>query len=126
MAQQRTGLEGGAAEQLRRGCAHRGQGRRIVEIAARLKIPCTEIAQDEREPADPARIDAALAADRSITHVALVHCETTTGMLNPAEAVGKVVREHPPRDGTLVGVEFLILRDNGRDRIRAWVAAQGH
>jgi CheY-like chemotaxis protein len=41
-------------------------------------------------------------------------------------AVGKVVREHPPQDGKLVGVEFLILRDNGRDRIRAWVAAQGH
>ena len=41
-------------------------------------------------------------------------------------AVGKVVREHPPKDGKLVGVEFLILRDNGRDRIRAWIAAQGH
>jgi 2-aminoethylphosphonate-pyruvate transaminase len=69
-------------------------GKRIIEIAARLKIPYTEIAQDEREPADPARIDAALAADPSITHVALVHCETTTGMLNPAEAVGKVARRH--------------------------------
>jgi CheY-like chemotaxis protein len=41
-------------------------------------------------------------------------------------AVGKVVREHPWSDGRQVGVEFLILRDNGRDRIRAWVAAQGH
>ena len=41
-------------------------------------------------------------------------------------AVGKVVREHPWGDGLQVGVEFLILRDNGRDRIRAWVAAQGH
>jgi CheY-like chemotaxis protein len=41
-------------------------------------------------------------------------------------AVGKVVREHPWSDGKQVGVEFLILRDDGRDRIRAWVAAQGH
>ena len=68
-------------------------GKRIVEIAARLKIPCTEIAQNEREPADPERIDAALSADPAITHVALVHCETTTGMLNPAAAVGKIARE---------------------------------
>jgi 2-aminoethylphosphonate-pyruvate transaminase len=69
-------------------------GKRIVDIAERLKIPCTAIVQDEREPADPAKIDEALGADRSITHVALVHCETTTGMLNPAASVGEIVRKH--------------------------------
>lgn len=69
-------------------------GRRIVEIAGRLKIPCTELATDECQPADPHSVDHALAADPSITHVALVHCETTTGMMNPAAAVGQVVRRH--------------------------------
>lgn len=69
-------------------------GKRIVEIANRLKIACTEIAQDEREPADLARIEAALASDSAITHVALVHCETTTGMLNPAAEAGALVRRH--------------------------------
>jgi len=39
--------------------------------------------------------------------------------------VGKIVREHPWGDGLQVGVEFLILRDSGRDRIRSWVAAAG-
>ena len=68
-------------------------GKRIVEIANRLRIPCTEIAQDEREPASVERIRAALSADPSITHLALVHCETTTGMLNPAAAVGKLAKE---------------------------------
>jgi len=40
-------------------------------------------------------------------------------------AVGKIVREHPWGDGRQVGIEFLILRDSGRDRIRSWVAAAG-
>lgn len=66
-------------------------GARIVAIARRLKIPCVEVALDERQPADPRQIDTALSADPSITHVALVHCETTTGMLNPAAEVGAVV-----------------------------------
>jgi CheY-like chemotaxis protein len=38
-------------------------------------------------------------------------------------AVGKAVREHPWGEGTQVGVEFLILRGDGRDRIRSYVAA---
>ena len=37
-------------------------------------------------------------------------------------AVGKAVREHPWGDGRQIGVEFLILRDAARDRIRAYVA----
>jgi CheY-like chemotaxis protein len=37
-------------------------------------------------------------------------------------AVGKAVREHPWGDGKQIGVEFLILRDAARDRIRAYVA----
>jgi CheY-like chemotaxis protein len=39
-------------------------------------------------------------------------------------AVGKAVREHPWRDGKQIGVEFLILRDAARDRIRAYVATR--
>jgi 2-aminoethylphosphonate-pyruvate transaminase len=69
-------------------------GKRMREIAQRLHIACTEIALTETEPIDPAAIDAALAADTPITHVAVVHCETTTGMLNPAEAIGEVVHRH--------------------------------
>ena len=37
-------------------------------------------------------------------------------------AVGKAVREHPWGEGKQIGVEFLILRDAARDRIRAYVA----
>lgn len=69
-------------------------GKRIVQIAERLRIPCVGLHHPEVEPADPVRIDAALAADPTISHVAVVHCETTTGMLNPVEAIGGVVKRH--------------------------------
>lgn len=69
-------------------------GRRIAEIARRLKIDLQEIKLPETEPADPELVHRALAADARITHVAVVHCETTTGMLNPAEEIGRVVRDH--------------------------------
>jgi 2-aminoethylphosphonate-pyruvate transaminase len=49
------------------------------------------LAHGEQEPADPARIDAALSADASITHVAQVHCETGTGILNPLPEIAAVV-----------------------------------
>ena len=55
-------------------------GRRMLEIADRLGISRVELAGGELEPVDPARVDEALAADPGITHVALVHCETTTGV----------------------------------------------
>jgi 2-aminoethylphosphonate-pyruvate transaminase len=45
----------------------------------------------EDVPPDPARLDALLGADPAITHVAIVHCETTSGILNPLEAVAEVV-----------------------------------
>ncbi|KAA3632672.1 MAG: 2-aminoethylphosphonate--pyruvate transaminase [Proteobacteria bacterium] len=48
----------------------------------------------ENEPVDAARVDAALGADPSITHVAVVHCETTTGILNPLERISDVVASH--------------------------------
>ncbi|MCA9103216.1 MAG: 2-aminoethylphosphonate--pyruvate transaminase [Planctomycetales bacterium] len=69
-------------------------GARIVQIAERLGIACREIAQPEVERADLERVEAALRSDTAITHVALVHCETTTGMLNPAGDVGRLAREY--------------------------------
>jgi 2-aminoethylphosphonate-pyruvate transaminase len=44
----------------------------------------------EDTPVDPAALDAALAADAAITHVVVVHCETTSGVLNPVEEIAAV------------------------------------
>ncbi len=68
-------------------------GQRIGQIARCLKIPLHELSYSETEPPDLDQIRAALVDDDAITHVAMVHCETTTGMLNPAAEVGKIVAE---------------------------------
>ncbi|MEI8164467.1 MAG: 2-aminoethylphosphonate--pyruvate transaminase [Betaproteobacteria bacterium] len=64
---------------------------RIVRILGYLGRAVTVIEFAEDQPADPARIDAALAADPEITHVAQVHCETGTGILNPLPEIAAVV-----------------------------------
>jgi 2-aminoethylphosphonate-pyruvate transaminase len=45
----------------------------------------------ETSPVDPVRVAVALAQDPAITHVGVIHCETSTGILNPLEEVARVV-----------------------------------
>ena len=68
-------------------------GNRIGQIARCLKIPLQELSYSETESPDLDQIRTTLKSDAAITHVAMVHCETTTGMLNPAAEVGKIVAE---------------------------------
>jgi 2-aminoethylphosphonate-pyruvate transaminase len=64
---------------------------RIVRMLGYLDRQAVVLKHREDEPADPARIDAALAADPAISHVAQVHCETGTGILNPLPEIAAVV-----------------------------------
>ena len=48
----------------------------------------------ENEPVDLDQLDATLAKDKQITHVVVVHCETTSGILNPVDAVANIVEKH--------------------------------
>jgi 2-aminoethylphosphonate-pyruvate transaminase len=68
--------------------------KRIVRILGYLDREAVVLPHGEQEAADPARIDAALAADPSITHVAQVHCETGTGILNPLPEIATTVANH--------------------------------
>ena len=68
--------------------------KRIAKICSILGRKVSAIEYEERQPVNPADIDAALARDPSITHVALVHCETSTGVLNPLAEVAAVVAKH--------------------------------
>ena len=68
--------------------------KRIVRILGYLERETVILTHGEQEPADPARIDAALAADPNITHVAQVHCETGTGILNPLAEIAAVAANH--------------------------------
>jgi len=69
-------------------------GRRIAQIASVLKIPTeTLVYPDNFKPNPEREVAARLKNDPSISHVAMIHCETTTGVVNPVNEVGKVVRE---------------------------------
>ncbi len=67
-------------------------GERIVRMAAVHAIPCEVLRSREDTPVDPAAVRAALARDPALSHVALVHVETSSGVQNPLRAVGEIVR----------------------------------
>jgi 2-aminoethylphosphonate-pyruvate transaminase len=64
---------------------------RILRILGVIGRSAVELPLAEDQLMDPAAIDAALAADPAITHVAVVHCETGTGILNPLHDIAQVV-----------------------------------
>ena len=67
-------------------------GARVATISRMLGIETVELSQVETELTNLNAVEKILIEDPAISHVAMVHCETTTGMLNPAEAVGEIVR----------------------------------
>jgi 2-aminoethylphosphonate-pyruvate transaminase len=72
-------------------------GRRMAKILEILDRPHRVEETEEDTPPDPARLDAILGADPEISHVVLVHVETTSGILNPVEEIGRVVARHGRR-----------------------------
>jgi 2-aminoethylphosphonate-pyruvate transaminase len=72
-------------------------GQRMVKMAGYHRRPVVTLATPEDQPNDPAALDRALAADPAVTHVAAVQCETTSGILNPIEAIAEVTARHGRR-----------------------------
>lgn len=114
--------EGGALLVLANGA----YGVRMVDIARRLRIRVVSQDSGEAHPIDLALLDRTLGSDPGITHVAVVHGETTTGMLNPVDAIGRIVQTHKrrfivdamstfggiPLDMAAMGADFLISSAN--------------
>ena len=106
--------------------ANGSYGQRIAEIATRAKIPVSVLDFGELLPPVLSEVERMLAGDRSISHVAVVHCETTTGMLNPIEEIGLLARQFNkiyivdamssfggiPIDFEKTGVHFLVSSAN--------------
>lgn len=67
-------------------------GARIGQICNRLHINSIVLDQPEIEPANLDRIRSELSSGK-VTHLAMVHCETTTGLANPIQEVGQLARE---------------------------------
>jgi 2-aminoethylphosphonate-pyruvate transaminase len=72
--------------------ANGAYGERMVQIAERFKIATTVHRWPENESPDPDIVRRLLAEEPGPTHVAIVHLETTTGILNPLDEIEKIVR----------------------------------
>ena len=78
-------------------CINGAYGERMAQMVRRHGRGVVELAQSEDQPTDVAMLDRMLAADPFIGHVAVVHCETTSGILNPLAEVADTVARHGRR-----------------------------
>jgi 2-aminoethylphosphonate-pyruvate transaminase len=69
-------------------------GDRIATIARTLGIETLVHRSDEIQTPDLELLEQTLSRDTAVTHVATVHVETTSGILNPIEAIAKIVKRH--------------------------------
>lgn len=71
-------------------------GDRMARIAETLEIPCIVLRGEEELPIAPAEVVRVLTENPDVTTVAVVHCETTTGLLNDITAIGQAIRDLRP------------------------------
>jgi len=92
---------------------------RLAEMARVHGISHSYLDFGWAEPIDPTAVEQALRDDPAITHVAMVHHETSTGMLNPVAEIGRIAR-HSHRSVIVdaissLGAEDLDLEADGID-----------
>jgi 2-aminoethylphosphonate-pyruvate transaminase len=101
-------------------------GDRIVQMLQHARIAHAAVRSPEDQPVSPEALEELLRRDPAVTHVAVVHCETTTGVLNPIAAIGQITRKHGkimvvdamssfgaiPIDFEACGIDFLISSAN--------------
>jgi 2-aminoethylphosphonate-pyruvate transaminase len=101
-------------------------GERMARIARVHRIPVEALIYDVMTPVPPADVDASLLAHPEASHVALVHHETTTGLLNPLTEVARVAAQQgrrvlvdavsslfgEPLDVSVEGIDFVMASAN--------------
>lgn len=101
-------------------------GDRMGNIAEYHGISYDMLAFDETEQVSVSYVDDYLSHNAEITHVAVVHCETTTGVLNPLKEIAHLVKMHGkklivdamssfggiPLDMQELGIDFMISSAN--------------
>ena len=73
--------------------ANGAYGKRMADICRHANIPFTIYEERNDCRPNPEKIADLLLNDPAITHVSMVHSETTSGILNDIESVGKVVKK---------------------------------
>lgn len=106
--------------------ANGAYGKRMGVIADYYHLNYHLMKFEETEAVDPQRVNAYLEEHPEVTHVSVVHCETTTGVLNPVAEIARVVKAHQkvlivdamssfggvPVDMSALGIDFLISSAN--------------
>jgi 2-aminoethylphosphonate-pyruvate transaminase len=101
-------------------------GQRMLKMADIHGIETLPLNFMENTIPELRQLDTALQNDPKITHVAVVHCETTTGIINPIDAYGDVVKRHNrvyivdamssfgayPIDMKTCNIDFLVSSSN--------------
>ncbi|MEC0089062.1 2-aminoethylphosphonate--pyruvate transaminase [Paenibacillus macquariensis] len=101
-------------------------GKRIAEMAEVLGIDYVVMDDGETNPVNVKQLKEILQVDTAITHVAVVHVETTTGMINPIADVARVAKQYGktvivdamssfggiPMDVAELGIDYLISSAN--------------
>ena len=72
-------------------------GKRLAKIASVLKIDTVTLEYPENTTPNLTEIEDTLKANKEITNVSVVHCETTTGIINPIREIGKYVKKSGAR-----------------------------
>jgi 2-aminoethylphosphonate-pyruvate transaminase len=72
-------------------------GQRALKIAQIAGRATASLETPEDTPPDLAKLDGMLREDKAISHVFAVHCETTSGILNPIAEVASLVHQHGRR-----------------------------
>ena len=107
-------------------CANGAYGKRMGQIAEYYRLNCHMMQFCETESVRPEQIRMYLNKHPEVTHVSVVHCETTTGILNPLADIASVVKEAGrilivdamssfggiPIDMPALGIDFLISSAN--------------
>ncbi|KAG1666199.1 2-aminoethylphosphonate--pyruvate transaminase [Nymphon striatum] len=76
--------------------ANGAYGKRMDKMCEVSNLPRKTILFPENEKVDPKVVERELKADQSYTCVAIVHCETSSGVINPVESIGKLTKDLLP------------------------------
>ena len=69
-------------------------GNRLVNICKKIKKNFLTLKFKEMEPISVYKLEKTLKSNKSISHVALVHCETSSGILNPLNEISLVCKKY--------------------------------
>ena len=69
-------------------------GERIAKMCDYHKISCIHITQDYDKTPDAKKAEEALKSHPEITHVAMIHSETTSGILNDIKSIGELADKY--------------------------------